>query len=133
MGQQVFPERVGFIQVQPHAGAGVVSVVGMHLPVEVVPAAQQVDPDFEGVSHAHIAGGGGTHGAGGDGGENGNGGGARAEHGGGGDGGGGAGAGGGGEHTAGGGAGGGQVLGGSGTGTAVSPALHLPDLVAGPG
>ena len=65
VGQQVLPDFVGFIQVQPHAGAGVEGVVGMHLPVDVVPAAQQVDPDFDGAAHAHIAGGGGTHGAGG--------------------------------------------------------------------
>ena len=65
MGQQVLPLVVGCMQVQPHAGAGVVGVVGMHLPVPVVPAAQHFDPLREGDAHAHIAGGGGTHGAGG--------------------------------------------------------------------
>ena len=65
MGQQVFPLFVGCMQVQPHAGAGVVGVVGMHLPVDVVPAAQHVDPLFVGLLHGHIGGAGGAHGDGG--------------------------------------------------------------------
>ena len=64
MGQQVFPLVVGCMQVQPHAGAGVLDA-STHLPVAVVPAAQHVDPLFVGLAHGHIAGGGSTHGAGG--------------------------------------------------------------------
>ena len=52
------------MQVHPHAGAGVVGVAGMHLPVDVVPAAQQVDPLFVELAHGHT-GGGGAHGGGG--------------------------------------------------------------------